>query len=215
MVAKQFSHVRSWVFDLDNTLYPPSVGLFPQIQNRMTGWVMDRLNLDRAEADALRQTYWARYGTTLSGLMREHDINPLPFLDYVHDIDFSELTPDPELRSRIANLPGRRIVYTNADTAYAHRVLAGRGLDGLFDAVYGVEDAGFLPKPERQAFERIFAMDGLDPSYAAMFEDDPKNLRAPHEMGMKTVYVAPEPFEALHIQHHTDDLASFLARLSA
>ncbi|QYZ68430.1 pyrimidine 5'-nucleotidase [Neotabrizicola shimadae] len=215
MVATQFSHVRAWVFDLDNTLYPPTTGLFPQIQDRMTGWVMNKLRLGKREADALRQTYWARYGTTLSGLMREHGIDPLPFLAHVHDIDFSELAPDPNLRSRIADLPGRRIVYTNADTAYAHRVLAGRGLDGLFDAVYGVEDAEFLPKPERKAFERIFSLDGLDPTGAAMFEDDPKNLLAPHEMGMKTVHVAPEAHVAPHIHHHTDDLAGFLARLAA
>ncbi len=215
MVATRFSHVRAWVFDLDNTLYPPSVGLFPQIQHRMTAWVMDRLNLGKTEADALRRSYWARYGTTLSGLMREHGIDPLPFLAHVHDIDFSELAPDPDLRSRIGGLPGRRIVYTNADTPYALRVLAGRGLDGIFDAVYGVEHADFLPKPERRAFERIFALDGLDPSRAAMFEDDPKNLRAPHDMGMKTVLVAPEPLAAPHIQHHTDDLARFLAQVSA
>jgi len=215
MVATQFSHVRAWVFDLDNTLYPPTTGLFPQIQDRMTGWVMNKLRLGKREADALRQTYWARYGTTLSGLMREHGIDPLPFLAHVHDIDFSELAPDPDLRSRIADLPGRRIVYTNADTAYAHRVLAGRGLDGLFDAVYGVEDAEFLPKPERKAFERIYSLDGLDPTGAAMFEDDPKNLLAPHEMGMKTVHVAPEAHVAPHIHHHTDDLAGFLALLAA
>lgn len=215
MVAAEFSHVRVWVFDLDNTLYPPSMRLFPQIETRMTAWVMERLNIGRAEADALRRTYWSQYGTTLSGLMQEHGIDPLPFLAHVHDIDFAELRPDPDLRARIAALPGRRIVYTNADTPYAHRVLAGRGLDGLFDAVYGVEHANFLPKPERPAFERIFALDGLDPTRAAMFEDDPKNLRVPHEMGMKTVHVAPEPLEAPHIQHHTVDLSEFLARLAS
>lgn len=214
MVADRFCHVTTWVFDLDNTLYPPSTRLFPQIQARMTAWVMDRLGVTRDEADALRHAYWDRYGTTLAGLMREHDIDPLPFLADVHDIDFSALAPDPDLAARIRALPGRRIVYTNADTPYALKVLAGRGLDGLFDAVYGIEHADFLPKPERAAFERIFAQDGTDATRAAMFEDDPKNLRAPHEMGMRTVHVAPDPWPEPHIHHHTDDLAGFLARLA-
>lgn len=213
MVADAFSHVRAWVFDLDNTLYPPAMGLFPQIERRMTAWVMDRLGLAEAEANQLRRDYWATHGTTLAGLMRDHGIDPLPYLAHVHDIDFSVLSPDPDLAARIRALPGRRIVYTNADAVYAGRVLKARGLERLFDAVYGVEHAGFLPKPERAAFESIFAQDGLDPRQAAMFEDDIKNLRAPHEMGMRTVHVAPSPDPHPHIHHHTGDLAGFLAQL--
>ena len=209
-----FSHVTTWVFDLDNTLYPPAMGLFPQIEQRMTQWVMQALALDRKSADHLRATYWKTYGTTLAGLMREHGVDPLPFLAFVHDIDFSVLIPDPALASAIRALPGRRIVYTNADAPYAQRVLASRGLSGLFDAVYGVEAAGFLPKPERAAFEAVFALDRLDPATAAMFEDDSHNLRAPHDMGMRTVHVAPRPAPAAHIHHHTDDLGGFLARLA-
>ncbi len=214
MVKDAFSHVTAWVFDLDNTLYPPRYRLFDQIEVRMTQWVMDALRVPRAEADRLRQHYWQTYGTTLAGLMREHDIDPGPYLHAVHDIDFSVLPADEALAARIANLPGRRIVYTNACEPYAHRVLEARGLTGLFDAVYGVEHAGFRPKPERAAFEAIFAADGLDPARAAMFEDDARNLAAPHAMGMRTVHVAPAPAPADHIHHHTDDLADFLARLA-
>ncbi len=213
MVKTQFQHVTSWVFDLDNTLYPPQFRLFDQIEVRMTAWVMNALGVGKTEADRLRQHYWDSYGTTLAGLMREHDIDPAPYLQDVHDIDFTVLPADPELAARIHALPGRRIVYTNACAPYAHRVLEARGLSGLFDAVYGVEHAGFRPKPERAAFESIFEQDGIDPSTAAMFEDDPRNLMAPHQMGMKTVHVAPKALKALHIQHHTDDLASFLATL--
>ncbi len=213
MVKAAFSHVTTWVFDLDNTLYPPRCRLFDQIEVKMTDWVMQALGVDRAEADRLRQHYWSHYGTTLAGLMREHAIDPGPYLNEVHDIDFSALRPDPALAAGIAALPGRRIVYTNACEPYAHRVLQARGLSGLFDAVYGVEHAGFHPKPERQAFEAIFAMDGVDPARAAMFEDDPRNLAAPHAMGMRTVYVAPTPLTADHIHHHTDDLAAFLSQL--
>jgi putative hydrolase of the HAD superfamily len=214
MVKQHFSHVSAWVFDLDNTLYPPQFRLFDQIEVRMTAWVMKALGVGKTEADRLRQHYWDSYGTTLAGLMREHNVDPAPYLADVHDIDFSLLPRDPELAARIRALPGRRIVYTNACEPYAHRVLEARGLTGLFDAVYGVEHAGFRPKPEAAAFEAIFAQDGLNPATAAMFEDDPRNLAAPHAMGMRTVHVAPKALKARHIDHHTADLSLFLAKLT-
>lgn len=214
MPKDQFSHVTTWVFDLDNTLYPPSARLFDQIEVRMTAWVMQSLGVARDEADRLRAHYWSHYGTTLAGLMREHGVDPGPYLTDVHDIDFSGLAPDPALRAGIAALPGRRIVYTNGSSPYAHRVIAARGLTGLFDAVYGIEHADFHPKPERAAFDRVFRRDGIDATRAAMFEDDPRNLAVPHAMGMRTVHVAPVPEPAPHIHHHTDDLAGFLARLA-
>lgn len=214
MPKDQFSHVTTWVFDLDNTLYPPSARLFDQIEVRMTAWVMQSLGVARDEADRLRAHYWSHYGTTLAGLMREHGVDPGPYLTDVHDIDFSGLAPDPALRAGIAALPGRRIVYTNGSSPYAHRVIAARGLTGLFDAVYGIEHADFHPKPERAAFDRVFGRDGIDAARAAMFEDDPRNLAVPHAMGMRTVHVAPAPEPAPHIHHHTDDLAGFLARLA-
>jgi putative hydrolase of the HAD superfamily len=213
MPAATFAHVTAWVFDLDNTLYPPQARLFDQIEVRMTAYVMRALGVTRAEADRLRAHYWRAHGTTLAGLMREHGLDPDPYLAEVHDIDVSALAPDPALAEAVAALPGRRIVYTNGSADYAHRVIGARGLEGHFDAVYGIEHAGYRPKPERGAFEAVFAADGLDPARAAMFEDDARNLAAPHAMGMRTVLVAEAPEEAPHIHHHTDDLAAFLARL--
>jgi putative hydrolase of the HAD superfamily len=213
MPAATFAHVTAWVFDLDNTLYPPRARLFDQIEVRMTAYVMRALGVTRAEADRLRAHYWRAHGTTLAGLMREHGLDPDPYLAEVHDIDVSALAPDPALADAVAALPGRRIVYTNGSADYAQRVLGARGLEGLFDAVYGIEHAGYRPKPERGAFEAVFAADGLDPARAAMFEDDARNLAAPHAMGMRTVLVAEAREEAPHIHHHTDDLAAFLARL--
>ena len=209
----QFSHVTTWVFDLDNTLYPPQYRLFDQIEVKMTAWVMRELGIGRTEANRLRQHYWDTYGTTLAGLMREHNADPGPYLTEVHDIDFTQLPQDPALAHAIRALPGRRIIYTNACVPYAEKVLEARGLSGLFDAIYGVENANFLPKPERAAFEAVFRADGLNPARAAMFEDDPRNLAAPHALGMRTIHVAPKPHKALHIHHHTDDLAAFLAKV--
>lgn len=205
-----FSHVSTWVFDLDNTLYPPEARLFDLIEVRMTAWVMQAIGVDRAEADRLRRHYWHTHGTTLAGLMREHDVDPEPYLVDVHDISMDSLTPDPHLAAAIRALPGRRIVYTNGCAPYAERVLAARGLSGLFDAVYGVEHAGFLPKPERAAFDTIFAQDRLTPDTAAMFEDDARNLAVPHDLGMRTVHVAPTRADAPHVHFHTDDLSFFL-----
>ncbi|MGY6703153.1 pyrimidine 5'-nucleotidase [Roseinatronobacter sp.] len=214
MVSSSFAHVRGWVFDLDNTLYPPEIRLFDQIEQRMTAFVMQELNVDQTIANQLRQDYWATYGTTLAGLMQRHDIDPVPYLHDVHDIDFSVIAPDPDLRHRISDLPGRKIVYTNGSRSYAHRVLDARGLSGVFDAVYGVENANYRPKPERAAFEHVFSQDGLDIRTSAMFEDDPRNLAAPHAMGMRTVHVAPQPHAQPFIDHHTNDLTAFLTLLT-
>lgn len=214
MPQQDFAFVDTWVFDLDNTLYPPSMRLFDQIEVKMTDWVMTRLDLSREHADHLRQHYWETYGTTLAGLMEEHGVEPWDYLLDVHDIDFSPLLPDPILAARLAGLPGRRIVFTNGDAVYAQKVLAARGLTGLFDAVYGVEHAGFRPKPEAAAFEAVFTRDGLEPANAAMFEDDPRNLVVPHELGMRTVHVAPERLKAAHIHHHATDLSAFLGLLT-
>ena len=215
MVAQHFSHVLHWVFDLDNTLYHPRARLFDQIDVRMTDWIVRVLGVDRAEADRLRRHYWLTYGTTLAGLMEEHGVDPGPYLTEVHDIDFSVLEPDPDLRAAIARLPGKRIVYTNGCAPYAERVLKARGLSGLFDAVYGVEHAGFHPKPRESAFRTVFALAKVEAAQGAMFEDDPRNLAAPHAMGMRTVHVADLAEPADHIHHHTDDLTGFVARLGA
>ena len=213
MTAHHFDHVRHWVFDLDNTLYPPKVRLFDQIEQRMTVYVMEALGVDKTEADHLRQHYWKTYGTTLAGLMDVHGVDPGPYLTEVHDISFDALTPDPELAALIKALPGRCIVYTNGTAPYAERVIEARGLNGLFDGIYGVEHANFRPKPERAAFETVFGRAGVHGPTGAMFEDDPRNLAEPHAMGLRTVHVAAEPTGCAHIQHHTTDLNDFLSQI--
>lgn len=211
-----FLEVTTWVFDLDNTLYPPQAALFDQIEVRMTDWVSEELGVSRSEADKIRDDYWRRFGTTLTGLMDLHDIDPGPYLTHVHEISLDHLTPDAQLRSAIEDLPGRKIVFTNGTASYAGRVTEALGLSGVFDALYGVEEAGFRPKPERAAFEQVFAADGFDTERAAMFEDDVRNLEIPHTLGMRTVHVAPEahPEDLDHVHHHTDNIGKFLNDIS-
>ena len=215
MVAEHFSGVRHWVFDLDNTLYPPEARLFDQIEVRMTRWVVETLGIEEKEADRLRVAYWEKYGMTLAGLMSEHGVDPHGYLHEVHEISMDHLEPDATLARRIAALPGRKIVYTNGTEPYARRVLSARGLSDVFEAVYGVEHAAFRPKPERGAFEKVFGQAGIETQRAAMFEDEPRNLHAPHAMGMRTVHVAPQALPAPHIHHHTPDLSDFLSQLLA
>lgn len=207
-----FTHVDYWVFDLDNTLYPPHARLFDQIERLMVDYVTRELNVTEEKAQLLRRKYWKEYGTTLAGLMHVHDIDPIPYLHEVHQLDLSHLEDAPDLRNAISALPGRKIIYTNGSRAHGERVSSACGLEGVFDAIYGVEDAGYEPKPEPSAFQKIFTADGIDTNRAAMFEDDVRNLEVPHQLGMRTVLVGPEE-AAKHIHHQTEDLAGFLAKL--
>ena len=204
-----FAHVETWVFDLDNTLYPTSIRLFDQIEARMNAYIVRTLGLPPGEAEALRQRYWRTYGTTLAGLMREHGHDPEPYLAEVHDIDLSGVLPAPLLSAAIGRLPGRKVVFTNGSREHARRVTGAAGLDGAFDALYGFEDARFVPKPEAAAFDAVFALAGLAPARAAMFEDDHRNLAVPHRLGMRTVLVGPLAAHP-HVHHQTEDLAGFL-----
>ena len=183
------SHVETWIFDLDNTLYHPSARLFDQIDARMTGFIMRELGISRAAANELRRTYWRRHGATLGGLIENHAIDPAQFLDEVHAIDLSALKPDAALASAIRRLPGARIVHTNGARAHAARVLAARGLEGVFDAVYAIEDNGLVAKPQPEAYRRVIRLSGLDPARAAMIEDDVRNLEAPKALGMATIWL--------------------------
>lgn len=218
-----FEGVEVWIFDLDNTLYPIEARLFVQIEQRMQGYVQRLLGVDGNEAARLRDHWFRKHGTTLAGLMAEHAIDPVPYLAEVHDIDFTALTPSPELQAAIAALPGAKIIHTNADAAYARRVLARRGLDG-FAAIYGIEESGFHPKPDARAYAAVLDAHGIDPTRAAFFEDDPRNLEQPHALGMRTVLVgrgrsgpgavADGHDEGDHVHHRTDDLTAFLRALA-
>lgn len=217
MPRDAFAHVEVWVFDLDNTLYPPSSALFDQIHAKMTEFICLELNLAPEDANALRADYWRRYGTTLNGLMREHKLAPEAFLEAVHDIDLAAILPAPELDAAIARLPGRKIIHTNASRAHAARVLDRLAIADHFDGVYAIEDTRYDPKPQRSAYEQVIGAGAFDPKRAAMFEDSAGNLREPHALGMRTVLAhrPADEAEAAHVHFATDDVAAFLRRLVA
>jgi putative hydrolase of the HAD superfamily len=215
--SSDLAGVRVWVFDLDNTLYCPSLRLFDHVNARITAYVRRALGVPEAEAEALRGRWWREHGTTLAGLMANHDVDPEHYLDDVHAIDLSAIAPDHALRDAIDALPGRKVIYTNGSRGHGRGVSAALGLGGCLEAIYGVEDAGYVPKPKAEAFARVFGLIGFDPAEAAMIEDDQRNLEVPARLGMATIWRpadADEP-QAAHVRHVAHDLAAFLRGASA
>lgn len=215
MTFDAFRTIDTWVFDLDHTLYPASNDLFSQIEIRMRDFVANFLGVSLTKADELRAQYWASHGTTLAGMMDIHAMPPEEFLIDVHDIDFSVLTRSNNLANLINQLPGRKIIYTNGTAPYAEQVVAARGLSGCFEAIYGVEHANYHPKPQAQAFHTVFDLANVTPKTAAMFEDDPRNLKVPKQLGMQTVLIGPNKLSQDHITFQSPDLEEFLQHLVA
>ena len=225
-MSRGFERTRTWIFDLDNTLYPCEYNLFAQIDVLITRYIMEVTGLPHDEARLLQKSYYRQYGTTLRGLMTGYGIDPDHYLKTVHDIDYSCVVQNTALTETIRSLPGRKFVFTNADIGHAEAVLTRIGGVGLFDGLFDIRAADFTPKPARDAYERFLAAYGVDPARAAMFDDIEKNLLVPHEMGMATVHVIPgagyrpvdrdhwessRANDAAHIHHVTDDLVEFLA----
>lgn len=181
--------IDSWIFDLDNTLYPARVDLFSLIDERMGEFIQKRLGLDRIEARRVQKRYFVDHGTTLSGLMAHEGVDPHEFLDFVHDIDMSRLAPDPALNSALAKLPGRKLIYTNGDADYAGRVLAGLGLADAFDGLFDIHNARYRPKPHPDAYGDMCAALEVEPTRALFVEDMARNLKPAKAIGMATVWI--------------------------
>ncbi|MBX7249485.1 MAG: pyrimidine 5'-nucleotidase [Caulobacteraceae bacterium] len=212
MTPPDLSHVEEWVFDLDNTLYPIECEYMLLIEGRMTDFVMRQTRLDREAARALQKSYYHEHGTTLAGLMANHGVDPQAFLDEVHEVSMDRLTPDPDLRAAVERLPGRRLVFTNGGSRHAARVLRRLQLDDLFEAVFHLEAADFVPKPNRATYESLISRHGVDPRRAAFFEDSEKNLKPAFDLGMTTVMVGPKAEAATgdFVHYRTRHLTPFL-----
>jgi len=189
---KNLSHIQNWIFDLDNTLYRGDVDFFGQIDRKMTDFVSRYLQLQPLKARAIQKEYLAEYGTTLSGLMAVHGMDPAEFLDYVHDVDLSALTPDPSLRAAIKALPGRKFIFTNGSRAHAKNIASHINLWDLFDGSFGVDDVDYIPKPQRSPYVKFCDSFDINPQTTVMFEDSLRNLKVPKEMGMATVLVTSD-----------------------
>lgn len=183
------SNIDTWIFDLDNTLYPASCNLFAQIDNHMGRFIMDLLAVDAAEARRIQKGFFHAHGMTLRGLMTEHGVDPHEFLAKVHDIDVSVVEHDAALVDALARLPGRKLVFTNADVPYAVRVLDRLGLADSFEAIHDVHAMDYQPKPAAAAYAQLCAVHGIEPTRAIFFEDMARNLAPAKAIGMTTVWI--------------------------
>jgi putative hydrolase of the HAD superfamily len=211
-VTADLRHVDTWLFDLDNTLYPAESGFMGEIVDRMTDFVEKVTGLPRDEAYKLQKAYLAEHGLTLKGMMLNHGVDPKDFHAIFHDMSLEALAHDADLLAALERLPGRRLIFTNADDIHAERVLKHLGLGHLFDDVFHIGSAGYEPKPSPQAFARITAAHGVDPATTAFFEDSERNLAPAADLGMTTVLVGSWALQstAPFVHHRTAKLAPFL-----
>lgn len=229
MLRAHFGHVTTWVFDLDNTLYPSDSGIWQMVHERITLFLFELFGIDWQSAQALHAHYYLRHGATLLGLAVDHIDQIEQFLEFVHDIDRSALKPDPILAREVERLPGRKLIFTNGSRSHAILTARQLGLDGLFEEVFDIVAAELTPKPAEGAYNLFCQRCGVDPRTAAMFEDVARNLAAPKAKGMTTTLVTTKAGRADHRDAHdraisdaadvvdfvTDDLSEFLARLNA
>lgn len=218
-----FGQVEVWVFDLDNTLYPASCDLFSQVDQRMSAYIAKSLGVPREHARHLQKAYYRQFGTTLAGLMKVHKLPPGPFLEYVHDIDLSVVPELPDLAAAIEALPGRRLIFTNGSRRHAENVARKLGVLHLFEDICDIAALEFIPKPEREAFDRMLKLHAVTSARAAMFEDMPHNLEPASSLGMTTVLVHSDYIDhpaqlkvrewrelPEHVHYMTRDLTEFL-----
>jgi putative hydrolase of the HAD superfamily len=184
-----FDAVETWVFDLDNTLYPASSKLFDQVSRRMTGYIAEYFNMAPDAALARQKDFFMRYGTTLRGLMTEHGVDPEPFLDYVHKIDVGAVAPNPSLALKLGKLPGRKLVFTNASRVHARRVMDRIGITEHFEEIFDIADADYIPKPDRTSYAMMLRRHKVSPATACMIEDLEGNLDPAKALGMATVWL--------------------------
>jgi putative hydrolase of the HAD superfamily len=218
-MSPALAHIDTWLFDLDLTLYAPEHNIMEQVRDRIAAFVEDYFKVSAEESHRIRHAYWRKYGTTLGGLMAEHNVPPEGYLDFVHDVDLSLLHPCAKLRAGIEALPGRKLIFTNADAPYALRVLAKRGLNGVFEGLFDIHQMEHRPKPEPESYAKMCDAFGIDPAATIFFEDSAHNLEPAKAMGMTTVWVNHAGEDDAggarpdFVDFETNDLANWLAHI--
>jgi len=212
---RNFRHIDTWVFDLDNTLYDAETGIMTRVGERMTGFVVDLLQISPEEANTLRKEYWEKYGTTMRGLMLEHKVDPYHFLDYAHDFDISDVPQCVITQEYLERLRGKKIIFTNASRRFAQRVTKHLGIDHHFEHIFAIEDAGFIPKPDPEPYHAVIKNFQFDPRRACMFEDMEVNLKTAADLGMTTVWLHGQDHDLdrhqpPHVHHQSKKLADWL-----
>tara|TARA_B100001093_G_scaffold358369_1_gene342952 strand:- start:52 stop:717 length:666 start_codon:yes stop_codon:yes gene_type:complete len=217
---KELKNIKYWLFDLDNTLYNGKTKVFEQVDKKMSQFISDKLNVSIEEAKKIQKNYFHEYNTTLNGMIKNHEIDADEFLKFVHDVNLDFLKPDKLLEREIANLLGKKFIFTNGSKAHAANVTKRIGIDKLFDGVFDIVDSEFIPKPSIEPYKKIIEKYKIEPQYCIFIEDIARNLKPAHELGMKTVWIEnDEPWAAKFsdskfINYKTNDLANFLKEIN-
>ena len=217
---KAFQSIKYWIFDLDNTLYSGKTKVFEQVDKRMSKYISNKLNISVEEAKKIQKNYFYEYNTTLNGMIKNYKINPDEFLDFVHDINIDFLQKDPALAKEIENLNGKKIIFTNGSRKHAINVTKQLGIDQLFDDIFDIVDAEFIPKPSLEPYKKLVKKHKIDPKLCVLVEDIARNLKPAYEMGMKTVWIEnDEPWakkfsDGNFVNYKTNNLSEFLKKIN-
>ena len=217
---KSFNSIKYWIFDLDNTLYSGKTKVFEQVDKRMSKYISDKLNISIEEAKKVQKNYFHEYNTTLNGMIKNHKIDPDKFLEFVHDINIDFLQKDPALAKEIKKLDGKKIIFTNGSRKHAIHVSKKIGIEQLFDDIFDIVDAEFIPKPLLEPYKKLVKKHKIDPKLCVLVEDIARNLKPAYEMGMKTVWIEnDEPWaskfsDSEFVNYRTNNLSEFLKKIN-
>ena len=217
---KELKDIKYWLFDLDNTLYSGDTKVFDQVDKKMSKFISEKLKVSEKEAKKIQKNYFYEYNTTLNGMIKNHKIDAQEFLEFVHDVDLEFLKEDTDLQNELANLQGKKFIFTNGSKAHAANVTKRIGIQNLFSGVFDIVDADFFPKPSIEPYKKIIEKYGIDPQYCIFIEDIARNLKPANELGMKTAWVKnDEPWAAefsgeSFIDYKIDNLSKFLREIN-
>ena len=217
---KSFNSIKYWIFDLDNTLYSGKTKVFEQVDKRMSKYISNKLNVNVEEAKKIQKNYFHEYNTTLNGMIKNHKIDPTEFLEFVHDINIDFLQKDSALAKEIEKLDGKKIIFTNGSRKHAINVSKRIGVDQLFDDIFDIVDAEFIPKPLLEPYKKLVKKHKIDPKLCVFVEDIARNLKPAYEMGMKTVWIenedpwAKEFSDHKFVNYRTNNLSEFLKKIN-
>jgi len=217
---KSFQSIKYWIFDLDNTLYTGETKVFEQVDKKMSKYISKKLNISEIEAKKIQKNYFHEYNTTLNGMIKNHKIDPNEFLEFVHDINIDFLQKDIALSKEIEKLEGKKIIFTNGSRKHALNVTKRIGIDHHFDDIFDIVDAGFIPKPLVEAYEKLIKKHKIDPKLSVFIEDIARNLKPAYEMGMKTIWIendepwAKEFSNNDFVNYRTNNLPEFLKKIN-
>ena len=213
---KELKNIKYWLFDLDNTLYSGNTKVFDQVDKKMTQYISEKLKISEPEAKKIQKSYFQEYNTTLNGMIKNHKIDAHEFLEFVHDVDLNFLKKNNSLGEELSKIKGKKIIFTNGSRAHADNVTDRIGIKNLFDGVFDIVDADFIPKPSKKPYEKIIEKYKIEPQYCIFIEDIARNLKPAHELGMKTVWIKnDEPWAAEFsnenfVNYRIENLTDFL-----